>query len=128
MVNFAAVISCFCPSSLFVAATQFALPLCLPACVSACPHHVLIFFSPPCKTKDRLHGLLTAVSEELPDVPLYYTLPSLCETVHCSSPKMDDFRSALVNAGYRVSAFHKEADAIKTDAPNNVVWDIIRCW
>ena len=68
------------------------------------------------------------MSEELPDVPLYYTLPSLCETVHCSSPKMDDVRSALVNAGYRVSAFHKEADAIKTDAPNSVVWDIMRCW
>jgi tRNA (guanine26-N2/guanine27-N2)-dimethyltransferase len=83
---------------------------------------------PPIQTKERLHGLLTAVSEELPDVPLYYTLPSLCETVHCVSPKMDQVRAALINAGYRVSAFHKEADAIKTDAPNQVVWDIIRCW
>ena len=119
MVNSEAVISYFCSLSLFVAATQFA---CLCACLPAC------YFLFPAKTKDRLHGLLTAVSEELPDVPLHYTLPSLCETVHCSSPKLDDFRSALVNAGYRVSAFHKEADAIKTDAPNNVVWDIIRCW
>ena len=97
-------------------------PTCLPACLPAWG------VCPPSQTKDRLHGLLTAVSEELPDVPLYYTLPSLCETVHCSSPKMDDVRSALVNAGYRVSAFHKEADAIKTDAPNSVVWDIMRCW
>ena len=42
---------------------------------------------------------LLQVSEELPDVPLYYTLPSLCETLHCTSPKLDDVRSALINAG-----------------------------
>lgn len=29
---------------------------------------------------------------------------------------------------YRVSAFHKDSNAIKTDAPNEVVWDIMRCW
>jgi tRNA (guanine26-N2/guanine27-N2)-dimethyltransferase len=83
---------------------------------------------PPIQTRERLHGLLTAVSEELPDVPLYYTLPDLCQTLHCTSPKLDDVRSALINAGYRVSAFHKEPSAIKTDAPNAVVWDIMRCW
>jgi len=33
---------------------------------------------------------------------------------------MDDFKSALVNAGYRCSAFHKDPAAIKTDAPNHV--------
>lgn len=30
-------------------------------------------------------------------------------------------RSALINAGYRVSSFHHDADAVKTDAPNSVV-------
>jgi hypothetical protein len=54
---------------------------------------------PPTQTFERLHGLLTSVSEELEDCPLYYTLPSLCETLHCTSPKMDDFKSALINAG-----------------------------
>ena len=83
---------------------------------------------PPIETRDRMHGLLTTVSEELPDVPLYYTLPDLCQTLHCTSPKLDDIRSALINAGYRCSAFHKEPSALKTDAPNNVVWDIMRCW
>jgi hypothetical protein len=33
---------------------------------------------------------------------------------------MDDIKSALVNAGYRCSAFHKEPSALKTDAPNHV--------
>jgi len=79
-------------------------------------------------TKKRLHGLLTAVSEELPDVPLYYSLPDLCSTLHCACPPTIKMKSALVNAGYRVSAFHKEPLAFKTDAPNRVVWDILRAW
>jgi hypothetical protein len=37
-------------------------------------------------------GLLTAVSEELQDVPLHYTLPDLSGTLHCTCPKMDQFK------------------------------------
>ena len=79
-------------------------------------------------TRTRLHGLLTSVSEELPDVPLYYTLPDLCSTLHCACPPTIKMKAALVNAGYRLSAYHKEPLAIKTDAPNRVVWDILRAW
>ncbi len=50
---------------------------------------------------DKIHGILTAASEELPDVPLYYNLHDLCKTVHCTSPRAELLRSALVNAGYR---------------------------
>ena len=32
------------------------------------------------------------------------------------------YRSAIVNAGYRVSQFHKDPMAVKTDAPGQVVW------
>lgn len=30
--------------------------------------------------------------------------------------------------GYRVSISHTSANAIKTDAPNSVLWDIMRSW
>jgi tRNA (guanine26-N2/guanine27-N2)-dimethyltransferase len=43
-------------------------------------------------TRDRLIGLLTSVTEELQDVPLFYTLPDICGTLHCSSPRMDDMK------------------------------------
>ncbi|KAH8046499.1 N(2),N(2)-dimethylguanosine tRNA methyltransferase [Aureococcus anophagefferens] len=76
----------------------------------------------------RIHGMLTAVSEELLDVPLYYTLPDLCSALHCASPKMAEVRAALTHAGYRVSQHHREPDAIKTDAPPRVLWDVFRCW
>ena len=78
-------------------------------------------------TRKRLLGLLTSVSEEL-DVPLFYSLPDICKKLHCSSPPMKQFKAAIVNAGYKVSGYHKDPNAIKTDAPHNVIWDIMRTW
>ena len=37
------------------------------------------------------------------------------------------FRSAVLNAGYRVSLSHTNSRSLKTDAPSDVVWDIMRC-
>lgn len=78
-------------------------------------------------TRRRLQGLLTSVSEEL-DTPLYYTLPGLCQSLRCSSPPLRAFKGAIVNAGYKVSGYHKDPNAVKTDAPGHVVWDIMRAW
>ncbi|CEG35452.1 -dimethylguanosine trna methyltransferase [Plasmopara halstedii] len=79
-------------------------------------------------TKPRLHGLLTTISEELVDAPLHYTLPGLCKVLHCSNPRMSQIKGAIRCAGYEVSQFHKVPEAIKTTAPNDVIWDIMRCW
>lgn len=82
----------------------------------------------PLHTATTLHGLLVSASEELQDVPLYHLLPSLCSSVNSGTIPMTTFKAALVNAGYRVSAYHKEPQAVKTDAPNHVVWDVVRAW
>jgi tRNA (guanine26-N2/guanine27-N2)-dimethyltransferase len=82
----------------------------------------------PLHTATTLHGLLVSVSEELPDVPLYHTLTNLCSAVNSCTIPMQSFRAAIVNAGYRISAYHKEPQAVKTDAPNHVVWDVVRAW
>lgn len=78
------------------------------------------------KQDRELHGLLTSCSEELPDAPLYYLLPNLSHAVSCSTPTVNSMKSAIMNAGYQASGYHKHAQAIKTDAPNSVVWDIMR--
>jgi len=40
-----------------------------------------------------------------------------------------DFQSsALLNAGYKVSYSHANQNSIKTDAPTEVVWDVLREW
>jgi tRNA (guanine26-N2/guanine27-N2)-dimethyltransferase len=82
----------------------------------------------PLPTTKRLHGLLTSVSEELPDQPLYFLLPNLCSTLRCVVPPRHQFVAQMEKLGYKVSAQHKEPDAIKTDAPNDVVWDVLRNW
>ncbi|XP_051024867.1 tRNA (guanine(26)-N(2))-dimethyltransferase isoform X2 [Acomys russatus] len=79
-------------------------------------------------TSKRIQGVLSVVSEELPDVPLYYTLDHLSSTIHCNTPRLLQLRSALLHAGFRVSLSHACKNAVKTDAPPVALWDIMRCW
>ncbi|KAJ8001681.1 hypothetical protein DPEC_G00171980 [Dallia pectoralis] len=79
-------------------------------------------------TARRIEGMLSMVTEELPDVPLYYTVDNLSSTVRCSTPPLLQFRSALLHAGHRVSLSHACKNALKTNAPPRVLWDIMRCW
>uniref|UniRef100_A0A8R1TLG5 tRNA (guanine(26)-N(2))-dimethyltransferase n=1 Tax=Onchocerca volvulus TaxID=6282 RepID=A0A8R1TLG5_ONCVO len=74
----------------------------------------------------RTVGVLTVIAEELPDIPLYYEYDQLMHIVKSSVPKAVDFRSALMNAGYRCSISHCNPKAIKTDAPASFLWDIAR--
>lgn len=80
------------------------------------------------RTEERMRGVLSVVTEELPDVPLYYTLDGLSSTVRCNTPSLLQLRSALLHAGHRVSLSHACKNAVKTDAPPAVLWDIMRCW
>ena len=77
---------------------------------------------------DKIHALLTTVQEELPDCPLHYDIHSMSTTLKSTPPPMALFRSAVINAGFRVSPAHSDPLAIKTDAPASVLWDILRCW
>ncbi|XP_019442764.1 PREDICTED: probable tRNA (guanine(26)-N(2))-dimethyltransferase 1 isoform X2 [Lupinus angustifolius] len=77
---------------------------------------------------DRISAVLTTVSEELPDVPLFLSLHNLCATLKCTSPSAIMFRSAVINAGYRITGTHVNPLGLKSDAPMDVIWDIMRCW
>ncbi|KAJ3353158.1 tRNA methyltransferase 1 [Entophlyctis luteolus] len=84
--------------------------------------------TPKYKTHARMLGMLTVISEEIADCPLYYSLDSLCQALHCLVPPAKIFLSALVNAGYKCSGTHCSKTGFKTDAPNSVVWDILKAW
>ncbi|KAJ6936467.1 hypothetical protein NC652_011237 [Populus alba x Populus x berolinensis] len=77
---------------------------------------------------DRISAVLTTISEELPDVPLFLSLHNLCATLKCTSPSAVIFRSAVINAGYLISGTHVNPLGLKSDAPMDVIWDIMRCW
>ena len=70
--------------------------------------------------------MLTLVSEELPDVPFYYEQDRLHSMMRVPTGKLTVMRSALLNAGYRVSLSHANKKALKTDAPNSFIWKILR--
>ncbi|CEM11212.1 unnamed protein product [Vitrella brassicaformis CCMP3155] len=76
----------------------------------------------------RIKGMLGAVQQEWFDLPLFYHLPSLCAKIKLQVIPLKAFKSALLHLGYRVSHFHREPQAIKTDAPPTVVHDLIRSW
>ncbi|XP_038990028.1 probable tRNA (guanine(26)-N(2))-dimethyltransferase 2 isoform X2 [Phoenix dactylifera] len=77
---------------------------------------------------EKISAVLTTVLEELPDVPLFVSLHNLCTTLKCTPPPAAMLRSAVINAGYRISGSHVNPLALKTDAPMDVIWDIMRCW
>ena len=79
-------------------------------------------------TLKRMTGLLTVAKEELPDCPLFYELSMLSKTLHTTCPPLATFRSALLNAGYRVSLSHACPKSVKTNASPSFVWDVMRCW
>lgn len=77
-------------------------------------------------TERRISGMLQMMLEELPEVPLYYVHDKLCSVVGTTPGKLQRFKSALLNAGYRVSSSHCHKTSIKTNAPAHVVWDVVR--
>uniref|UniRef100_A0A5S6QQJ9 tRNA (guanine(26)-N(2))-dimethyltransferase n=1 Tax=Trichuris muris TaxID=70415 RepID=A0A5S6QQJ9_TRIMR len=79
-------------------------------------------------TTARLIGLMKLITEELVDVPLYYHSARLSSILHLPTPKQSVLWSALLNGKYRVSASHACPSAVKTDAPNEFIWDIMRSW
>ncbi|RCV45533.1 hypothetical protein SETIT_9G462100v2 [Setaria italica] len=76
----------------------------------------------------KITSVLTTVSEELHDIPLFFSLHNIAGTVKCTSPSLVMFRSAVLNAGYRISSTHVNPLGVKSDAPWDVIWDIMRCW
>ncbi|XP_032514323.2 tRNA (guanine(26)-N(2))-dimethyltransferase isoform X2 [Danaus plexippus] len=78
-------------------------------------------------TSKRIHGVLSMVREEL-ETPLYFTLDKLFGRVHLETMPMLIMRSAILNAGYKVSYSHASKLSVKTSAPSHLIWDVVRTW
>ncbi|GIX86945.1 probable tRNA [Caerostris extrusa] len=79
-------------------------------------------------TSKRMLGMLNVVLEELEDCPLFYKVEQLSSIVHVKSPSSNEIRSAILNAGYQVSISHALPTSLKTDAPPEIIWDVMRAW
>ncbi|CAN6318963.1 unnamed protein product [Urochloa humidicola] len=76
----------------------------------------------------KISAILTSVSEELPEAPLFVSLHNLCAILKCTNPTMVMLHSAIRSAGFQTSGSHVDPLALKTNAPMSVIWDIMRCW
>lgn len=105
-------------------------------------------------TTDRIEGMLSvALEETLPvidgsldgsptlssktkrydpaalDLYPFFFIPSvLAKVIHCITPHENALRGALRHLGYRVTRSHTKPGSIKTDAPWDVVWEMMREW
>ncbi|CAG7815273.1 unnamed protein product, partial [Allacma fusca] len=78
-------------------------------------------------TRRRLEGLLQVVQEETED-PLLYDISQLSSVLRSTVIPILTFRSAILNLGYKVSSSHTGPGTFKTNAPNEVIWQIFWSW
>jgi tRNA (guanine26-N2/guanine27-N2)-dimethyltransferase len=104
------------------------------------------------QTTTRIEGMLNLALEELipPDedpnspsstsktgkfdpaildpAPFFFIPSSLAKVIHCVTPVENAFRGALRHLGYNVTRSHCKPGSIKTNAPWEVVWEVMREW
>jgi tRNA (guanine26-N2/guanine27-N2)-dimethyltransferase len=104
------------------------------------------------QTTTRIEGMLNLALEELlppdeePDspssnsktgkfdpaildpAPFFFIPSSLAKVIHCVTPVENAFRGALRHLGYHVTRSHCKPGSIKTNAPWEVVWEVMREW
>jgi tRNA (guanine26-N2/guanine27-N2)-dimethyltransferase len=105
------------------------------------------------QTLPRIEGMLsTALEEHLPPIfeetdsptspsktgrydpaaidhyPFFFIPAALAKVVHCVTPHENAVRGGLRHLGYRATRSHTKGGTIKTDAPWEVIWDVMREW
>lgn len=76
----------------------------------------------------KIKALLFGLQSELPEIPLFYSLAGLAGVMKVSPPKLRVFQYFLERLGYRVGGSHRTPNVIKTNAPSNVVYDLMRMY
>lgn len=60
--------------------------------------------------------------------PFFLTTSNLARVLHTQTVSEDAFRGALRHLGYRSTRSHTKPGSIRTDAPWDVIWEIMREW
>ena len=87
-------------------------------------------------TTNTSNGTETSSTRPVPPIdpayrtthPFFIIPTNLASVIHCQTPNEAAFRGALSHLGYRSSRSHTKAGSIVTDAPWNVIWEIMREW
>jgi tRNA (guanine26-N2/guanine27-N2)-dimethyltransferase len=60
--------------------------------------------------------------------PFFFLTSSISRALHCQTLPEDMLRGALLKLGYRSSRSHTKPGSVRTDAPWEVIWEIMREW
>ncbi|CAG8197045.1 unnamed protein product [Penicillium salamii] len=60
--------------------------------------------------------------------PFYFSLSAAAKVLHTTTIPIDEFRGALSNLGYRSTRSHTKPNSVRTDAPWEVIWEVMREW
>ena len=77
-------------------------------------------------THKRIIGMMSCISEEVVNSPLFYDLPSICQTIKLPTPQISLVRSVILNSNYQVSQSHCDPNGLKTDAPISFLYDLLK--
>ncbi|KAI9050651.1 hypothetical protein LZ554_005808 [Drepanopeziza brunnea f. sp. 'monogermtubi'] len=64
----------------------------------------------------------------LDPAPFLFIPSALSKVIHCVTPIENAVRGAIIHLGYRVTRSHTKAGSLKTNAPWEVIWEIMREW
>ncbi|KAK0111810.1 RNA methyltransferase tRNA(m5U54)methyltransferase [Cadophora gregata f. sp. sojae] len=64
----------------------------------------------------------------LDPAPFLFIPSVLSKVIHCVTPIENAIRGALRGLGYQVTRSHTKPGSIKTDAPWEVIWEVMREW
>ena len=70
---------------------------------------------------DRVRGLVRAAIDEMPDTPLFYSLPGVASLVRSRCPPSPVIVGALARLGYKFSQVHCDKSGLKVDCPYEVL-------
>ncbi|MCJ1313526.1 RNA methyltransferase tRNA(m5U54)methyltransferase [Agyrium rufum] len=72
---------------------------------------------------------IASIHPSLHDPTPFFLIPStLARTLHCVSPSDAALRGALTHLGYQTTRSHTKPGSIRTDAPFDVIWEVMREW
>lgn len=60
--------------------------------------------------------------------PFFVSLSALSKVLHSDVISMKAFRGALYHLGYKSARSHTKPNSVRTDAPWDVIWEIMREW
>lgn len=77
-------------------------------------------------TRRRIEGMLTLAKNELVDSPFYFSPNHLSSILKLQVPPLKKVVAGLGSLGYNCSLTHAQPSALKTDAPWEAVWYVMK--